>query len=185
MPRLELSGEWSEGRGERGGAYLWKSEGFLIVRPRHQNQQSYCTQQHMTLHRSFSSLSQEADFIPISEIQSAGCRTPVFSNETLGPSSGPEIFSTCPVPESLALRSLLFRTLVVSIVKSAFRPKLSVPFTSVNCFPPSSWKSSSRMLLSCKRSETSPVAQRETPACAAPSATLAFTSHPRNSTLFK
>src|SRR6267143_6188257 len=135
---------------------------------------------HTTAHDASSIVSLQHPFIHKSDGQSAGCRTPAFSTEIFGPSSGPEILSTCPAPKSLALRSLLFRALAVSIDKSAVRPKLSVPFTSVNCFPPSSRKSSSRMLLSCKRIETSPVGQRETPVCTAPSATLAFTSHPRN-----
>src|ERR1700694_638 len=172
-------------RWERRAHHLFRRERFLRVRPRYHHQQNCRTQQRMTFHRSFPSLPKESHFIQKSDGQSAGCRTPAFSTEILGPSSGPEILSTCPVPKSLALRSLLFRALAVSIDKSAFRPKLSVPFTSVNCFPPSRRKSSRRMLLSCKRSETSPVGQRETPVCTAPSATLAFTSHPRNSTWFK
>src|SRR6266403_6419882 len=118
-------------------------------------------------------------------IQSAGWRTPAFSTETLGPSNGPEIFRTWPFPNSAVLRSLLLRVLAVSIANSAFRPKLKDPLTSVRSFPPSSFKSSRKILWPFTRNEPVPAAQREIPVCAAPSATLALTSHPRSSTLLR
>src|SRR5260370_3043681 len=130
-------------------------------------------------------MSSAARLIPLQagKGQSAGCRTPDFSTEPVGLSSGPEIFSTCPALKLLVPRSLDFGAFTVSIDKSAFCPKLSVPFTSVDCLPPSSRKSSRKILLSRKSSEHSPVAQYDTPVRAAPSATLAFPPHPRTSPL--
>src|SRR6266567_460385 len=122
-----------EGRAQ----HLLQRERFLRARSRRQNQQTRCTQKSQTIHRSSPSVMPFTDNQKSFEAQSAGRRTSASSTETFGPSSGPEIFSTCPAPESFVLRSLLLGTPAVSIARSALRPKLSVPFTSVNCFPES------------------------------------------------
>src|SRR3989454_7836664 len=88
-------------RRERRTHQLLQRDRFLRARQRHQNHQSHCTQQSMTSHRSISSMAKKSYFIRNCKGQSAACRTTVFSTETFGPSSGPEIFMTCPAPKSI------------------------------------------------------------------------------------
>src|SRR5207237_9967298 len=109
----------------------------------------------------------------------------VFSTVTRSSSSGPEIFSTCPLAEAFLGCTLAVSRDCVETLSSASEPKLNVPSTEVcsrGSFSCSHCRTTLRLRI---RKAHSPAGQRETPGRVAPSATLDGRSKPRRSTFFR